>query len=176
MIQLTTERLVLRPWAESDAETLYEYARDERVGPVTGWPAHTSPEESRRILKAVLMPDDNAAVTLRQSGELVGCLGIKNNAVCPGEPEIGYWIGVPHWGNGYMPEAVRAALKMLFTERAAGRVWCGHYEGNDKSRRVIEKCGFRYQLDREEDVTLMGERRRCFYYAITREEWESDGR
>jgi RimJ/RimL family protein N-acetyltransferase len=39
---LTTERLILRPWEETDAEDLYEYAKDERIGPAAGWPVHTS--------------------------------------------------------------------------------------------------------------------------------------
>ena len=50
-MELTTERLILRPWEDSDAESLYEYAQDERVGPVTGWPAHSCVEESLQVIK-----------------------------------------------------------------------------------------------------------------------------
>ena len=48
-----TDRLILRPWEETDAESLYEYAKDERVGPIAGWPPHTSVENSREIIKTV---------------------------------------------------------------------------------------------------------------------------
>ena len=46
---LTTERLVLRPWTETDAESLFEYAKDPDVGPIAGWPSHKSVEESLNV-------------------------------------------------------------------------------------------------------------------------------
>lgn len=46
---LETERLILRPWKEDDAENLYKYARNPEVGPIAGWPVHTSVENSREI-------------------------------------------------------------------------------------------------------------------------------
>ena len=49
-MMLTTERLVLRPWQEEDAESLYSYACDGQVGPAAGWKPHESVEESRRII------------------------------------------------------------------------------------------------------------------------------
>ncbi len=45
-----TKRLILRPWELSDAESLYRYARDPKVGPIAGWPVHTSVENSRDII------------------------------------------------------------------------------------------------------------------------------
>ena len=50
-MELQTERLLLRPWHESDAEALYEYAKDQRVGPIAGWPVHASVENSREIIR-----------------------------------------------------------------------------------------------------------------------------
>ena len=51
---LRTRRLILRPWRESDAESLFEYARDQRIGPVAGWLPHTDVENSREIIRSVL--------------------------------------------------------------------------------------------------------------------------
>ena len=48
---LETERLILRPWKEDDAESLYKYAKNPEVGPIAGWPVHTSVENSREIIK-----------------------------------------------------------------------------------------------------------------------------
>ena len=120
-----TERLVMRPWREDDAENLYKYASDPAVGPAAA-----------------------------------------------GEPEIGYWIGRPYWGSGYIPEAVRALIGRCFDE-GAETVWCSHFAGNDKSRRVIEKCGFRYVVTEPWQPTPE-DTRDALYYKITRKEWEHD--
>ena len=50
---LETERLILRRWEKNDAESLYEYAKDPDIGPIAGWPAHRSIEESRDVIKNV---------------------------------------------------------------------------------------------------------------------------
>ena len=53
-MELQTKRLILRPWQESDAEALYKYASNPNIGPIAGWPPHTSIENSREIIKVVL--------------------------------------------------------------------------------------------------------------------------
>lgn len=55
-MQFKTKRLILRPWEESDAESLYEYAKDPAVGPIAGWPVHISVENSFEIIQSIL-PD-----------------------------------------------------------------------------------------------------------------------
>jgi len=63
-MELTTEGLFLRSWKESDAESLYEYAKDPEVGPIAGWPVHTSVENSREIIRKVLSAEETYAVCL----------------------------------------------------------------------------------------------------------------
>ena len=159
-IQITTPRLILRPWAESDAEALYRFARDPLVGPPAGWPPHTSVENSREIIRGVLSARETYAMVLRYdttdsvSGEVisagtpVGSVGImfKGCGSYPHmkqtEAEIGYWVALPLWGRGLVPEAVKAIQARCFGELSLDGLWCGYYEGNEKSRRVQEKCGF----------------------------------
>lgn len=57
---------------------------------------------------------------------------------------MGYWPGKPFWGQGIMPEAVKEMLRYVFEDLGMQKVWIGYYEGNTKSKRVQEKCGFRY--------------------------------
>lgn len=57
-MRFETDRLFLRPWTEEDAESLFEYAKDPAVGPVAGWPVHTSIDNSREIIKGVLSADE----------------------------------------------------------------------------------------------------------------------
>ena len=79
-MELTTERLLLRPWKESDAESLYQYAKDERVGPIAGWPAHRSVEESREVIRDVFMQEGVFAVTLKGDDTTIGCIGVIRGA------------------------------------------------------------------------------------------------
>ena len=146
---LYTERLILRPWEESDAESLYEYAKDPEVGPIAGWPPHTSVENSRDIIKTVLGVDETYAICKKEDQKAIGSIGLmrgkkSNLDILEDEGEIGYWIGVPFWGQGFVPEAVRELIRYGFMDLNLNRMWCGYFEGNEKSRRVQEKCGFRY--------------------------------
>ena len=148
-MELFTERLILRPWNESDAESLYEYAKDDRVGPIAGWPVHTSVENSREIIKSVLSAPETYAVCLKDDNRAIGSVGLKigkqSNLDLPDtEGEIGYWIGVPFWGQGLIPEATREIIRHAFEDLSLETLWCAYFDGNEKSRRAMEKCGFTY--------------------------------
>ncbi len=147
---IETNRIILRPWREEDAEALYKYASNPEVGPIAGWPVHTSVEHSREIIRTVFSAPETYAIVLKETVEPVGCCGIMfANSLHTadkkqGEAEIGYWIGKPYWGHGLVPEAVNAILGRCFNELELTAVWCGYYEGNIKSKRICEKCGFRF--------------------------------
>lgn len=148
-MELTTERLILRQWVESDAESLYEYAKDPAVGPIAGWPPHTSIENSREIIRDVLSANETYAVCLKEDGKPIGSIGLMigdaGNLDLPDtEGEIGYWIGVPFWGQGLIPEATEELLRHGFEDLKLEKIWCGYFDGNIKSKRVQEKCGFTY--------------------------------
>ena len=177
-MELETERLVLRSWRAEDAETLYNYAKDERVGPAAGWRPHTSVEDSRQVIETVLSQPETYALVLKETGEIVGSAGImfpkrSHTKMDEGEAEIGYWIGVPYWGRGLTPEAVKRLLSRCFEDLKCRAVWCGYYEGNEKSRRVQEKCGFTYHHTEHNKLTLLGDRRTEIFSRITRREYES---
>lgn len=79
-MRFETERIILRPWEETDTDSLYEYAKDERIGPVTGWLPHTSVENSREIIKTILSVPENYAVCLQADNRAVGCIGLTRGA------------------------------------------------------------------------------------------------
>ncbi len=172
---LKTKRLILRPWQETDAESLYEYAKDPDVGPAAGWPVHTGVENSRSIIRQVLSAPETYAVCL--NGKAIGSVGLKLKGSTDmtdreDECELGYWIGKPFWGQGLIPEAARALLRRAFQELGMRAVWCGYYEGNEKSRRVQEKLGFVYQYTTENlDVILLNEKRTGHTSLLTKERW-----
>ena len=174
---IKTERLILRPWQEQDAEALYTYASDPEVGPSAGWPPHTSVDNSREIIKNVLSKPETYAVCLKD-GTPIGSIGLHLNGSTDmtdrdDECELGYWIGKLYWGQGLIPEASRALLRYAFEELGMRAVWCGYYEGNEKSRKVQTKLGFVYQHKTEGlEVSLMNEIRTGHCNLMTKERWQ----
>lgn len=174
---IETERLILRPWRETDAESLFKYAKDPDIGPIAGWPPHTSVENSLDVIRTVFAAPEIYAVVLKDTNEPIGCCGImfadglhsaeKKN----GEAEIGYWIGKPYWGQGLIPEAVKALLERSFTELGLDAVWCGYYDGNSKSKRVCEKSGFRYHHTNTDVTSPLGDKRTEHFYVMTRKDY-----
>jgi len=181
--ELQTKRLILRAWQESDAESLYRYAQNPKIGPIAGWQPHTDIENSLEIIKNVLSADETYAVVLKQTGEAVGSIGlmmskseIHSVEMAENEGEIGFWIGEPYWGQGLIPEAVNELLRHAFEELQLAAVWCGYYDGNEKSRRVQEKCGFVYHhTEYNKPVPLMNDFRTEHFTKMLFLDWKSRG-
>lgn len=174
---IETERLLLRGWKESDAERLYEYARDPDVGPIAGWPPHQSAAESLHIIQTGLNRAECYAICEKENGNVIGGIELKQNEDTDmtdraDECELGYWLGKPFWGRGYMPEAGAALLRHAFETLELSAVWCGYYDGNYKSKRVQEKLGFVYHHScGEVPVPRMGEVRVGHTNLMTKEHW-----
>ena len=99
---METERIILRPWRESDAESLFKYASDPELGPRAGWLPHKSVEESREIIRTIFSAEGMWAVELRETHEAIGCVGYlpsssSNLAIEENQCEVGYWIARPYW-------------------------------------------------------------------------------
>ena len=174
---LITDRLILRPWTEKDAESLYKYAKDPDVGTPAGWPAHKSVEESLDVIKTVFTGKECYAICEKGNNEAIGAVELKLNGHTDmterdDECELGYWLGKPFWGKGYMPEAAEELIHRGFEDLKMTTIWCGYYEGNEKSKRVQEKLGFLYHHTCNEDpVTLLNEVRVGHTNYITLEMW-----
>ena len=178
-MELITERLILRQWRESDAENLYEYAKNPKVGPIAGWPVHTSVENSRCIIREILSAEETYAVCLKDDRRAIGSIGLMAGAASnlnlpDTDAEIGYWIGAPFWGQGLIPEAVRELLRHGFEDLKLNKIWCGYFEGNTKSKRVQEKCGFIYHHTNKDIVwKLMGDVRTEHITCMSSGDWYS---
>ena len=114
-MRLETKRLILRPWTAADAPSLYQYAKDPEVGPIAGWPPHKNVEESRQIIKTVFSGPACFAICEKKNNHPIGAISLKMKGETDmtdkeDECELGYWLGKPFWGKGYMPEAVEAVL------------------------------------------------------------------
>ncbi len=147
-VTLETERLLLRPWRAADADELYELAKDPAIGPIAGWPIHTSVEESRQIITDILSAPGTFCITLKGSDKIIGCAGLNFGQAATmelsiDEGELGYWIGKAFWGCGYATEAAKRVIEYGFTDLQLRGIWGAYYEGNDRSCNVQRKLGFR---------------------------------
>ena len=171
---IETTRLILRPWQDTDAPALFRYASDPAIGPIAGWPPHTSVENSLEIIRTVFAAPEVYAVMLKETGEPIGCCGIMfpdglhSADMKQREAEIGYWLGKPYWGQGLIPEAVAALLSRCFNVLNLDAIWCGYYDGNSKSKRVCEKSGFKYHHTNKDIVSPLGDTRTEHFYIMTK--------
>lgn len=148
---IETERLVLRPFKWDDLDDFFAYASVEGVGEMAGWPHHENKDKSKEILTRFIDEDKTFALCLKESGRVVGSLGVEFYGAedkltefdgYKGR-EIGYVLAKDQWGKGLMAEAVKAVINYLFDEKDLDFLTCGYYDFNNQSRRVQEKCGFK---------------------------------
>jgi RimJ/RimL family protein N-acetyltransferase len=142
---LATDRLLLRAFRPSDAETVHELVSAYEIALNTISIPHPYPEgaAAQWIATHPGRPDDHVfAITRRDDGALVGCIGIH---VQPDHDraELGYWIGVPYWGAGYATEAGRAVVAWGFESLGLNRIFAEHFTRNPASGAVMRNLGMK---------------------------------
>ncbi|TVQ31941.1 MAG: N-acetyltransferase [Phycisphaeraceae bacterium] len=176
---LTTDRLILRPFELSDAGNAQRLAGDKKVAATTLSIPHPYPdgaaEEWIGTHQAAFDEGNGVefAITDRESGELIGSIGLRISRE-HAHAELGYWIGVPHWGNGYATEAGRAVIDYGFRELSLRRIHAHHAPRNPASGRVLEKLGMRPEGVMREHIFKWGEFEDCVLYGLLRSEYDSD--
>lgn len=147
-VVIKTERLILRPFRETDLADFFEYAKVEGVGEMAGWSHHKNIEESKTILGFFLSEKKTFAV--EYNGKVIGSLGVEkyNEEELPEFAdkkgrEIGFVLSKDYWGQGFMPEAVNGVIDYLFNEIKLDFIVAAHFCRNTQSKRVQGKCGFK---------------------------------
>lgn len=154
--KLESERLILRPWLESDLNDFYEYASVDGVGEMAGWKHHESLDVSKKILQSFISEKNVFAILYKGNNKVIGSLGL-HNSWANNEleyrdlkiKEIGYVLSKDYWGRGLTPEAVKVVINFCFKECGLEAVTIGHFSTNNQSKRVIEKCGFEFVKNSE---------------------------
>ena len=150
-IIIETDRLILRPFSQSDLQDFYAYAKVEGVGEMAGWSHHENMEKTQEILNLFIEEDKTFAIVYKRNNKLIGSLGVEEYGLeeklseffdYQGR-EIGYVLSEDYWGKGIMPEAVKAVVDYLFNKIGLDFLTCGYYDFNAQSKRVQEKCGFK---------------------------------
>ena len=150
-ITLTTDRLLLRAPKSTDLYDLFSYASVPGVGESAGWKHHESIRESQAILQMLMDQRDVLAVIHKADRKMIGTVGLHRSWANGEEAyrrykvrEIGYVLSMAYWGQGLMPEAVNAVIRYAFDTLGLEALTCCHFMENNRSRRVIEKCGFQF--------------------------------
>ncbi|RKX32096.1 MAG: GNAT family N-acetyltransferase [Verrucomicrobia bacterium] len=143
---LATERLNLRPFTLADAEFVRELAGAPAIYATTQNIPH--PYEEGMAEKWIATHASNfyegrgvqLAITLKEAGRLVGAIALTARPAHK-RAELGYWIGLPYWGNGYCTEAAREVIRYGFETLGLHKINAHHLSENPASGRVMEKAG-----------------------------------
>ena len=176
MQTIESERLVLRSLSEADVEDMYSYAAMPDVGPCAGWKPHANRAETLGLIRLFMAKDNVWGIERKSDHRLIGSLGLHSDKWrnLTDVKTIGYVLAQDCWGYGYMTEAVKRALEYAFTEAGMRLMSISHYTFNDRSRRVIEKCGFVYEgTIRSAFLRYDGEVFDEAIYSLTKEEWQA---
>lgn len=179
-IVIETKRLLLKAWEEAYLEDFFEYASVEGVGVMAGWPAHQTIEDSRSILNMFIEKKQVFAIFHKDQQKVIGSLGLhhswanEDDTYCDLKAvEIGYVLSKDYWGQGLMPEAVQAVIQYYFQNTDLDAFTCGHFSINDKSKRVIEKCGFQFVSRGIYHAKLLNQDFEDLRYILLRRQWAS---
>ena len=148
---IETERLILRPFKQSDLHDFNEYASVPGVGEMAGWKHHETIEKTQEILDMFIKEDKTFAIVFKDNNKVIGSLGVEKYGLEDKLSEfnsyygreIGYVLSKDYWGKGIMSEAVGAVINYLFNDLKLDFLTCGYYDFNNQSKRVQEKCGFK---------------------------------
>lgn len=170
---LHAPRLVLRPFVPTDAADVHALAGAREIAETTLSVPHPYPDGAAATWIASQPPLIQQgtlvvfAITLRSDRRLIGTVGLQI-AREHDRAELGYWIGVPWWNQGYASEAAAEVIRYGFAERALQRIEAHHFSRNPASGRVMAKCGMRHDGRREQAVKKWGRYEDIECYGIVR--------
>jgi RimJ/RimL family protein N-acetyltransferase len=140
---LETERLTLRRPTLADVKAIARLANDRRIAENTRRLPHPYLQDHAIAFVRAMADDAGETVFLIENNHTpIGCVGVDWRE--PDAPELGYWLGVEYWGQGFATEAARAAIDFAFEEFDAEQMVAGARVTNPSSRNILEKCGFQW--------------------------------
>ncbi len=171
---LQTERLILRPYTEADIPELLPLIGTREVAATTLRIAHPYTEQDAKAFLELTKDPDKIwlAITLKSDARQIGGIGLRVDHQHK-HAELGYWLGLPFWGQGYATEASREMLRYAFEDLDLHRVFATHFGHNPTSGRVLRKLGMKYEGCQREQLLKWGEFVDSEMYGLLRQEWEA---
>ncbi|MBQ9301043.1 MAG: GNAT family N-acetyltransferase [Clostridia bacterium] len=164
---IPTARLTLRPFRAADAPDMVDLLTDPAVSRTYVLPDFPRREDAAGLFARLLAMSgapEHFIYGISLGERIIGFV----NDVQTGETdiELGYVIAPAHWNRGYAAEALAACIEALFA-LGFDTVSAGYFEGNEASRRVMEKCGMRPAC-KSQVIVYRGQERVCIYYEISK--------
>jgi RimJ/RimL family protein N-acetyltransferase len=169
---LETERLMLRRPTLADVKAIARLANDRRIAENTRRLPHPYSQEHAIEFVRAVASDDRATVFLIESNHApIGVVGIDWRQ--PDAPELGYWLGVEYWGQGFGTEAARAVIDFTFEEFEVEHLISGARVTNPSSRNILEKCGFQWSGVELHRFEALGSSTPVDCFRLSRSVWAS---
>ncbi|MBE6572810.1 MAG: GNAT family N-acetyltransferase [Ruminococcaceae bacterium] len=148
--KIETERLILRHMRVSDASDMYEYACLPEVTRYLLWSPHESLGYTRDFLSQIeeaykKNEFHDFGIILKENRKFIGTCGFAELDMANFKGEVGYVLNPDYWGRGIACEAVNAVLRLGFDRMGLNRIEARYMLGNDRSRRVMERCGMQFE-------------------------------
>ncbi|MDP1881260.1 MAG: GNAT family N-acetyltransferase [Bradyrhizobium sp.] len=169
---LETERLLLRRPTLADVKAIAALANDRRIAEMTRRLPHPYSQDHAIEFVSAMANDAGETVFLIESNFVpVGMVGVDWRE--PDAPELGYWLGVEHWGRGFGTEAARAVIDFTFEEFEVEHLISGARVANPSSRNILEKCGFQWSGVELHRFEALGSSTPVDCFKLTRSVWSS---
>jgi [ribosomal protein S5]-alanine N-acetyltransferase len=178
--EMETARLYLRRFTPADLQDMFAIMSDPEVARCMNWKAHESIDRTKELLESACREYETGdcfrwAIALKEGNRFIGLMNVKP-VFAHDRVNIGYWIGQPWWGQGYMAEALAATIRLCFESLSVNRVEADHYTDNPASGRVMEKAGMTYEGTLEQYcLGKDGKYHGCRMYSITRDKYPANG-
>lgn len=166
---ITTNRLILRPYKESDREQVIWILRNGEISKTFMLPEFEDDAAAERLFRKILIyshQEDHFERAICLEDRVIGFL--NDVEIKDGTVELGYVIHPDYQNRGYATEALTASIQELFRQ-GYSRIRTGHFEENPASRRVMEKSGM-HPISRVDTIEYRGKLHKCLYFEIEREE------
>jgi RimJ/RimL family protein N-acetyltransferase len=169
---LETERLMLRRPTLADVKAITHLANDRRIAENTRRLPHPySQDHAIEFVRAIANHNRETVFLIENNHTPIGVVGVDWREA--DAPELGYWLGVEHWGQGFGTEAARAVIDFTFEEFDVEHLISGARVANPSSRNILEKCGFQWSGVELHRFEALGSSTPVDRFRLSRSVWSS---
>lgn len=177
MINIETNRLLLRNFVEEDKDDVFRYCSQRGIGEMAGWPRHETIEDTKKVLSGWIKNENKLAIVWKENGKVIGHIAIDEDSE-EGRidtKELGCALNRDYHRRGIMSEAMVAVIHYLF-DHDISYIWACCFKENIASKALIEKCGFVFQQEGEFYSERLDRNFQSYEYCLEKDRWKRNSR